>query len=157
METFAQGDINILVATTVIEVGVNVPNASIMVIENPERLGLSQLHQLRGRVGRGNLQSYCLLMYQTPLSQQAKARLNIMRETTDGFKIAEKDLELRGPGDMLGENQTGLTQFRLADLLKHQDMLNDVQRVAKTLIKDKQKSQLLIDRWLVNPDYYMDG
>ena len=157
METFAQGDMNILVATTVIEVGVNVPNASIMVIENPERLGLSQLHQLRGRVGRGNLQSYCLLMYQTPLSQQAKARLNIMRETTDGFKIAEKDLELRGPGDMLGENQTGLTQFRLADLLKHQDMLNDVQMVAKTLIKDKQKSQLLIDRWLVNPDYYMDG
>jgi ATP-dependent DNA helicase RecG len=108
MQQFSCGEVNVLVATTVIEVGVNVPNASLMVIENSERLGLAQLHQLRGRVGRGNDKSICILMYQAPLSSAAKERLNILRQTNDGFVIANKDLELRGPGEILGTQQTGM-------------------------------------------------
>ncbi len=116
MNAFKAHQLDLLVATTVIEVGVNVPNASLMIIENAERLGLAQLHQLRGRVGRGSKQSHCVLLYQSPLSQTGKARLNIMRHTTDGFKIAEEDLKIRGPGEILGTKQTGGLQFRIADL-----------------------------------------
>lgn len=116
MNAFKTHQLDLLVATTVIEVGVNVPNASLMIIENAERLGLAQLHQLRGRVGRGEKQSHCVLLYQPPLSETGKARLNIMRETTDGFRIAEEDLRIRGPGEILGTKQTGGLQFRIADL-----------------------------------------
>jgi ATP-dependent DNA helicase RecG len=117
MERFKAGDIDLLVATTVVEVGVDVPNATLMVIENPERLGLAQLHQLRGRVGRGRVHSHCVLLYKPPLSAQGRARLAVMRETTDGFRIAEEDLKLRGPGDVLGTRQTGEQQFRAVDLM----------------------------------------
>ncbi len=116
MNAFKTHQLDLLVATTVIEVGVNVPNSSLMIIENAERLGLAQLHQLRGRVGRGDKQSHCVLLYQPPLSETGKARLNIMRETTDGFRIAEEDLRIRGPGEILGTKQTGGLQFRIADL-----------------------------------------
>jgi len=116
MERFKSGEIDLLVATTVVEVGVDVPNATLMVIENPERLGLAQLHQLRGRVGRGSEHSHCVLLYKPPLSAQGRARLKVMRETTDGFRIAEEDLKLRGPGDVLGTRQTGEQQFRAVDL-----------------------------------------
>jgi ATP-dependent DNA helicase RecG len=112
-----------LVSTTVIEVGVDVPQASIMVIENAERFGLAQLHQLRGRVGRGTAKSSCLLLYQEPLGETAKARLKIMRETEDGFRIAEEDLRLRGAGEMLGTQQAGLPLFRIADLAVHGELL----------------------------------
>src|SRR5690554_7849125 len=112
MDSFKRGELQLLVATTVIEVGVDVPNASLMIIENPERLGLAQLHQLRGRVGRGSTASHCVLLYHAPLSQIGRERLAIMRETNDGFIIAEKDLELRGPGEMLGTRQTGRSEER---------------------------------------------
>ena len=133
MAAFKAGDIDLLVATTVIEVGVDVPNASLMIIENPERLGLAQLHQLRGRVGRGSAASHCVLLYQTPLSQNGKQRLQAMRASNDGFFIAEKDLELRGPGEVLGTRQTGLMEFRVARLPEHSDLLDEVQRIAAQL------------------------
>jgi ATP-dependent DNA helicase RecG len=117
MQQFKAGALDLLVATTVIEVGVDVPNATLMVIENPERLGLAQLHQLRGRVGRGAAHSHCVLLYKPPLSAQGRARLSVMRETNDGFRIAEEDLKLRGPGDVLGTRQTGEQQFRAVDLI----------------------------------------
>ena len=123
MNAFARGDIKILVATTVIEVGVNVPEATIMVIEQAERFGLSQLHQLRGRVGRGSAKSFCFLVYAPSLSETAKERLRIMRETEDGFIIAEKDLELRGGGEILGTKQSGLPTFKLADIGAHSELL----------------------------------
>ena len=123
MADFKSGGLDILVSTTVIEVGVDVPEATIMVIENAERFGLAQLHQLRGRVGRGTSQSACLLLYQEPLGETAKARLSIMRETEDGFRIAEEDLRLRGAGEMLGTQQAGLPLFRIADLAAHGDLL----------------------------------
>ena len=116
MNRFKAGEIDLLVATTVVEVGVDVPNATLMVIENPERLGLAQLHQLRGRVGRGRERSHCVLLYKAPLGEQSRARLKVMRETQDGFRIAEEDLKQRGPGDVLGTRQTGEQQFRVADL-----------------------------------------
>jgi ATP-dependent DNA helicase RecG len=123
MNKFAAGEIKILVATTVIEVGVNVPEATIMIIEQAERFGLAQLHQLRGRVGRGGDKSFCFLLYDEKLTQAARERLKIMRETEDGFLIAEKDLELRGGGEILGTRQSGLPVFRLADLAAHGDLL----------------------------------
>ncbi len=134
MEKFARGDLDILVATTVIEVGVNVPEATIMVIEHAERFGLSQLHQLRGRVGRGSEQSYCFLIYSAPLGEVAKERLSIMRETEDGFVIAEKDLELRGSGDILGTKQSGATDFKIANLAAHGDLLAAARDDAKLII-----------------------
>src|SRR5690554_198671 len=130
MEAFKQGHLQLLVATTVIEVGVDVPNASLMIIENPERLGLAQLHQLRGRVGRGVRASHCLLMYQSPLSLAGKQRLGIMRDSHDGFYIAEQDLRLRGPGQVLGTQQTGLMSFRIADLVRDGDLLEPVKTTA---------------------------
>src|SRR5690606_21140240 len=123
MRAFKAGGLDLLVATTVIEVGVDVPNASLMVIENAERLGLAQLHQLRGRVGRGSAASSCVLLYQPPLSAMARERLDTLRQTSDGFAIAEKDLQLRGPGELLGTRQTGLAAFRMADLARDADLL----------------------------------
>jgi len=149
MAAFKAGDIKLLVATTVIEVGVDVPNASLMIIENAERLGLAQLHQLRGRVGRGSLASSCVLMYRTPLSAMARARLEVMRETGDGFRIAEKDLELRGPGEMLGTRQTGQLEFRVADVARDAHLLPAVQRVGAALMQDHPDSVgRLIGRWI---------
>jgi ATP-dependent DNA helicase RecG len=149
MDAFKRGELRVLVATTVIEVGVDVPNASLMVIENAERLGLAQLHQLRGRVGRGSAASGCVLLYQTPLSQMARARLEVMRETGDGFRIAEKDLELRGPGEMLGTRQTGQLTFRVADLARDAHLLSDVQQVGDALLRDHAElAERLIARWI---------
>ncbi|WP_228124838.1 ATP-dependent DNA helicase RecG [Candidatus Methylospira mobilis] len=149
MQDFKSGLYDLLVATTVIEVGVDVPNAGLMVIENPERLGLSQLHQLRGRVGRGEGESFCVLLYQSPLSVTAKQRLGILRATQDGFVIAEKDLELRGPGEFLGVRQTGLMQFRVADLIRDSGLLDDVKTVAEDLLRDEPECvEPLISRWL---------
>ncbi len=149
MQGFKQGDIDLLVATTVIEVGVDVPNASLMSIENPERLGLAQLHQLRGRVGRGSRQSSCVLLYQAPLSDNARARLAILRETGDGFEIARRDMELRGPGEVLGTRQTGEMQFHIADLLRDEALLEAVAAGARQLLEScPQNVAPLIRRWL---------
>ncbi|WP_355660621.1 ATP-dependent DNA helicase RecG [Halomonas salifodinae] len=149
MAAFKAGELDLLVATTVIEVGVDVPNASLMIIENPERLGLSQLHQLRGRVGRGATESFCVLLYHPPLSAHSRERLAVMRETTDGFRIAEKDLELRGPGEVLGTRQTGLAQMKIADLERDQDLLDSVTELAKALLEQApEASDPLIHRWL---------
>jgi ATP-dependent DNA helicase RecG len=148
MGYFKAGKIDVLVATTVIEVGVDVPNASLIIIENPERLGLAQLHQLRGRVGRGSLQSYCALMYHPPLSANGKERLSVMRESNDGFVIAEKDLELRGPGEVLGTRQTGMINFKLADLQRDQDWLPEVKKIAPSMLNQKKLCEQLIQRWI---------
>ncbi|TAK73568.1 MAG: ATP-dependent DNA helicase RecG [Gammaproteobacteria bacterium] len=149
MRAFQQGELHLLVATTVIEVGVDVPNASVMVIENAERLGLSQLHQLRGRVGRGEVASYCLLLYQHPLSELAKERLAVMRETTDGFQIAQRDLALRGPGEVLGTKQTGELSFRVADLIRDSEMLPQVHQAAEVILRDHvEVIEPLMERWL---------
>lgn len=148
MDHFKSGKIDVLVATTVIEVGVDVPNASLIIIENPERLGLAQLHQLRGRVGRGNLQSYCALMYHPPLSANGKERLNVMRESNDGFVIAEKDLELRGPGEVLGTKQTGMISFKLADLQRDQNWLPEIKKIAPSLLSQTALCEQLIHRWI---------
>jgi ATP-dependent DNA helicase RecG len=149
MAAFAAGHTHLLVATTVIEVGVDVPNASLMIIENPERLGLAQLHQLRGRVGRGARDSHCVLLYQPPLSAQARERLAILRETDDGFRIAEKDLELRGPGELLGTRQAGQLAFRVADLGRDADLLPKVQHAAQTLLaRHPKRAHTLVQRWL---------
>mgnify|MGYP001553443640 CR=1 FL=1 len=149
MDKFNAGNLHLLVATTVIEVGVDVPNASLMIIENAERLGLAQLHQLRGRVGRGTSQSSCVLLYDPPLGDLARQRMEIMRETSDGFRIAEKDLELRGPGDVLGTRQTGMLQFRVADLARDAALLKSIPAVADTLLKQHpQQVDKLIRRWI---------
>jgi ATP-dependent DNA helicase RecG len=149
MGDFKSGDIQLLVATTVIEVGVDVPNASLMIIENSERLGLAQLHQLRGRVGRGERKSSCVLLYNAPLGDLARQRMEIMRETTDGFRIAEKDLELRGPGDVLGTRQTGLLQFRVADLARDAALLKFIPSAADSLLdKHPEQAEKLIRRWV---------
>ncbi|GAB2787284.1 ATP-dependent DNA helicase RecG [Halomonas shantousis] len=149
MAAFKAGELDLLVATTVIEVGVDVPNASLMIIENPERLGLSQLHQLRGRVGRGSTESFCVLLYHPPLSHHSRERLGVMRETSDGFRIAEKDLELRGPGEVLGTRQTGLAQMKIADLERDRNLLDVVSALAKALLAEApDASEPLIRRWL---------
>ncbi|MCO5787058.1 ATP-dependent DNA helicase RecG [Pseudomonas sp. G11-1] len=155
MQAFKDGDLHLLVATTVIEVGVDVPNASLMIIENPERLGLAQLHQLRGRVGRGNTASHCVLLYHAPLSALGRERLGIMRESSDGFVIAEKDLELRGPGEVLGTRQTGLVQFRVADLVRDADLLPQIQEAAAVFTRQHpQRVDLVIDRWLADAQQF---
>lgn len=155
MAQFKAGELQLLVATTVIEVGVDVPNASLMIIENPERLGLAQLHQLRGRVGRGSAVSHCVLLYHPPLSQIGRERLGIMRETNDGFIIAEKDLELRGPGEMLGTRQTGLLQFKVADLMRDADLLPAVRDAAQALVaRWPDHVSPLLDRWLRHGQQY---
>jgi len=149
MAAFKAGEIDLLVATTVIEVGVDVPNANLMIIENAERLGLSQLHQLRGRVGRGGKESSCALIYQGKLSQNARKRLAAMRESNDGFYIAQQDLELRGPGELLGTRQTGIAQMRIADIVRDQHMMPAVMKVAEqVLFKHEDRVPLLIRRWL---------
>jgi len=149
MQAFKAGETRVLVATTVIEVGVDVPNASLMVIENAERLGLAQLHQLRGRVGRGSAASSCVLLYQPPLSRLARERLEVMRETSDGFRIAEKDLELRGPGELLGTRQTGQLALRIADLVRDAALLPSVQRIGDALLRDHpQLAERLVTRWV---------
>jgi ATP-dependent DNA helicase RecG len=158
MRAFKQGELNLLVATTVIEVGVDVPNASLMIIENAERLGLAQLHQLRGRVGRGTTASHCVLMYQSPMSANGKERLQAMRESGDGFYIAEKDLQLRGPGEVLGTRQTGLLQMRIADLQRDSDLLGAVKSAAHTLITNyPDRIDPLIQRWLPNKEQYLQA
>ncbi|MDR3443236.1 MAG: ATP-dependent DNA helicase RecG [Legionella sp.] len=158
MAAFKSGEINLLVATTVIEVGVDVPNASLMIIENAERLGLSQLHQLRGRVGRGSAQSHCILLYQAPLSQQGAERLKIMRATNDGFVIAEKDLELRGAGEVLGTRQTGYRQFKIANLQRDQALLPLLTPLAKQLVEDAPETAYKITRqWLGNFEQFLQG
>jgi ATP-dependent DNA helicase RecG len=134
MAAFKAGKTQLLVATTVIEVGVDVPDATLMVIENAERMGLSQLHQLRGRVGRGKGVSSCVLLYRAPLSELARARLQVIRETFDGFQIAQRDLALRGPGEFLGTRQTGLAQLRVADLARDADLLPRVQEAAELML-----------------------
>ncbi len=155
MLSFKQGELDLLVATTVIEVGVDVPNATLMIIENAERLGLAQLHQLRGRVGRGSEASHCVLMYRKPLSQLARTRLTVMRESTSGFEIAQKDLELRGPGEVLGTRQTGLMQFRIADIVRDEALLPEVKQVAEQLALDHpQQVPWLIQRWLGQQQQY---
>jgi ATP-dependent DNA helicase RecG len=148
MTRFKSGDIDLLVATTVIEVGVDVPNASLMVIENPERMGLAQLHQLRGRVGRGSAESTCVLLYRAPLTEVARERLSVMRSTNDGFEISRRDLELRGPGELLGTRQTGLMQMRVADLVRDADLLPKVQQTAELMLaKNEANIAPLLRRW----------
>lgn len=155
MRQFEAGEVDLLVATTVIEVGVNVPNASLMIIENAERLGLAQLHQLRGRVGRGETKSSCVLLYRGPLGDTARDRLGILRETNDGFRIARRDLEIRGPGEVLGTRQTGALMYRIADLLRDGDLLDDVQSVAPALLRDHpQAVDELIRRWVGEGERY---
>lgn len=155
MSEFKTGNIHVLVATTVIEVGVDVPNASLIIIENPERLGLAQLHQLRGRVGRGATASHCVLLYHAPLSQTAQKRLGVLRDSNDGFVIAERDLEIRGPGEVLGTKQTGLAEFKIADLTRDKQTLNQVRPIAQQMLKQyPQHIDPLIHRWLGNKSNY---
>ena len=158
MERFKAGELSLLVATTVIEVGVDVPNASLMVIENPERLGLAQLHQLRGRVGRGAVASHCVLMYKSPLSKTATKRLGVLRESNDGFVIAQKDLEIRGPGELLGTKQTGLADLKIADLVRDAALVPEVQQQAYLLWKQyPEQAELIIQRWLGNKEKYSNA
>jgi ATP-dependent DNA helicase RecG len=158
MQAFKNRDCDLLVATTVIEVGVDVANAGLMIIENPERLGLSQLHQLRGRVGRGNIDSYCLLLYQSPLSQAGKQRLAILKESNDGFVIAEKDLELRGPGEVMGTRQTGQMQFKIADLSRDCDLLEHIPQAAQLICRQYPEAiQPLIQRWIGEEKHELHG
>ena len=155
MQEFKQNKLHLLVATTVIEVGVDVPNASLMIIENAERLGLSQLHQLRGRVGRGSTASFCVLMYKSPLSANGTERLATLRASTDGFVIAEKDLELRGPGEILGTRQTGVLGFRLANLQRDEYLLPQAQQVAATILaQHADLAEPLLQRWLPEAPRY---
>jgi len=157
MKAFAAGELQVLVATTVIEVGVDVPEATLMIIENAERMGLAQLHQLRGRVGRGDQQSNCVLIYSaaTKLSQHARQRIDVMRETNDGFVIAQKDLELRGPGEVLGKRQTGLQQMRVADLGRDAWLLPEVQQLADVLLKRyPEAADSIVRRWIAQADDY---
>ncbi len=155
MRAFKQGAIHVLVATTVIEVGVDVPNASLMIIENTERMGLSQLHQLRGRVGRGAAQSHCVMLYRQPLGQMAKSRLAVLRDTNDGFVVAQRDLELRGPGELLGTRQTGLPEYRIADLVRDAALMPGVQASAEAMQRDDPAAaRAIVRRWLGDTSRY---
>ena len=158
MAAFVTGEAQLLVATTVIEVGVDVANATLMIIENAERFGLAQLHQLRGRVGRGSEQSYCLLMYQPPLGDTAQRRLRIMRETTDGFRIAEEDLAIRGAGELLGTRQTGEAMFRVAKLPLDADLLGETERLTRDFrAHHPDWCQTLLDRWTASRERYLSA
>ena len=155
MKDFKDNKLHLLVATTVIEVGVDVPNSSLMIIENPERLGLAQLHQLRGRVGRGSVASHCVLLYHSPLSKTAQKRLGVLRESNDGFVIAQRDLEIRGPGELLGTKQTGMADFKIADLVRDQRLVPEVQRIARHIHDNYPQNALaIINRWLGERDIY---
>ncbi|MEZ9670804.1 ATP-dependent DNA helicase RecG [Vibrio lentus] len=155
MQEFKENKLHLLVATTVIEVGVDVPNSSLMIIENPERLGLAQLHQLRGRVGRGSVASHCVLLYHSPLSKTAQKRLGVLRESNDGFVIAQRDLEIRGPGELLGTKQTGLADFKIADLVRDQRLIPEVQRIARHIHDSyPDNAKAIINRWLGERDVY---
>ena len=158
MASFKAGEIDLLVATTVIEVGVDVPNASLMVIENPERLGLAQLHQLRGRVGRGEIASHCVLLYHAPLTKTAQKRLAVLRESSDGFVIAERDLEIRGPGELLGTKQTGIADFKVADLIRDQYLIPQVQKLARHIHDQYPDNAIaIIDRWIGQRENYSNA
>ena len=149
MADFTAGHLRALVSTVVIEVGIDVPNATVLVVEHAERFGLAQLHQLRGRVGRGAAQSHCVLLYRAPLTDNAKERLAILRETNDGFEVARRDLELRGPGEVLGTRQSGMLQLRIADLVRDQALVPRVQQAAATLLTDHPECvDPLVRRWL---------
>ena len=153
MNQFKSKQLDLLVATTVIEVGVDVPNASLMVIENSERLGLAQLHQLRGRIGRGTTDSHCVLLYRKPLGNLSKERLEVMRQSNDGFFIAERDLEIRGPGELLGTRQSGAMQFRIADLMRDREMLPMVREASLTMMSEhRDKASILVNRWIKDPE-----
>jgi ATP-dependent DNA helicase RecG len=155
MQAFKEGLIHVLVATTVIEVGVDVPNASLMIIENAERMGLSQLHQLRGRVGRGAAQSHCVLLYKGPLGRIAKERLAVLRDTNDGFVVAQRDLELRGPGELLGTRQTGLPDYRVANIVRDASLMPQVQMTAEELRKSAAgRAAAIVRRWLGDAGRY---
>ena len=155
LNAFKDGVIQLLVATTVIEVGVDVPNASLMIVENAERMGLSQLHQLRGRVGRGDRQSHCVLMYKPPLGQLARSRLAVLRDSNDGFVVAQRDLELRGPGELLGTRQTGLPDYRIADLSRDAELMPAVQVAAQQIRRDHPAAaDRIIRRWLGDSSRY---
>lgn len=155
MDAFKAGELDLLVATTVIEVGVDVPNASLMIIENPERLGLAQLHQLRGRVGRGAVESHCVLMYQSPLSKTATKRLAVLRESNDGFYIAQRDLEIRGPGELMGTRQTGMAELKIADLVRDAQLIPQVQHIAVKLWQEyPAHAQAIINRWIGHKEQY---
>jgi ATP-dependent DNA helicase RecG len=143
MAAFAAGNFDVLVSTTVVEVGVDIPNAAVMLVEHAERFGLSQLHQLRGRVGRGPHQSYCVLLYQSPLTDQGRARLKALTETNDGFEIAERDLELRGPGDFFGTRQSGMPTLRVGDLVRDHQLMEDARREAVAALDDRNQAATL--------------
>ncbi len=156
MAAFKNGEIQLLVATTVIEVGVDVPNASMMVIDHAERMGLAQLHQLRGRVGRGAAQSICILLFQQPLSELARARLKIIYEHTDGFEIAQQDLQLRGPGELLGARQSGVPMLRFADVNSDTALLHSARAIADEMLRDfPQHAREHLQRWMANRDDYL--
>ncbi|PKH60068.1 ATP-dependent DNA helicase RecG [Shewanella sp. Choline-02u-19] len=158
MASFKAGDLHLLVATTVIEVGVDVPNASLMIIENPERLGLAQLHQLRGRVGRGAVASHCVLMYKPPLSATAIKRLGVLRQSNDGFVIAQRDLEIRGPGEVLGTKQTGIADMKIADLMRDQALIPHVQKLAPYVMQQSPDSvDAIIQRWLGDREQFVQA
>jgi ATP-dependent DNA helicase RecG len=155
MQAFKEGLIQVLVATTVIEVGVDVPNASLMIIENAERMGLSQLHQLRGRVGRGTTQSHCVLLYKPPLGQLARNRLAVLRDTNDGFVVAQRDLELRGPGELLGTRQTGLPEYRIANLVRDAELMPEVKHAAENFNNSETTTAAsIVRRWLGDAGHY---
>ncbi|WP_413733720.1 ATP-dependent DNA helicase RecG [Shewanella sp. BJSY2023SW005] len=158
MDSFKRGDLKLLVATTVIEVGVDVPNASLMIIENPERLGLAQLHQLRGRVGRGAVASHCVLLYKAPLSHTATKRLGVLRQSNDGFVIAQKDLEIRGPGEVLGTRQTGIADMKVANLVRDQALIPHIQKLARHVMSQAPENvDAIIQRWLGDRQQYVQA
>jgi ATP-dependent DNA helicase RecG len=156
MGEFKAGELQLLVATTVIEVGVDVPNASLMVIDHAERMGLAQLHQLRGRVGRGAAHSLCILLYQKPLSEVARTRLKVIFENTDGFVIAKLDLQLRGPGELLGARQSGVAMLRFADIDADEDLLIHAREVADELLRDyPDVARAYLRRWMADKHDYL--